>query len=390
MYPIVKKEKLADKIYLMDVKAPRVAQYCEPGQFVIVKMDEKGERIPLTICDYDREAGTITIVFQPVGASTTKMKELKAGDYFRDFTGPLGNASELVEEDIEELKKKKILFVGGGVGAAPVYPQVKWLHEHGVDADVIIGSKTKDMLILEKEMEAVSGNYYPCTDDGSYGHAGMVTTMVEELVEKGNKYDVCIAIGPMIMMKFVCLLTKKLEIPTVVSMNPIMVDGTGMCGACRLHVGDEIKFACVDGPEFDGHLVNFDEAMKRQQMYKSCRPAARKHDSVHGCSRVLYCEINMTARVILAVAHLALYAHLSEHKILSEHIFNIAIYLRYRIYISICHVQCSISLFLLSYANFASTPFTNAPDSSAPYFFASSTASFIETFVGISSSNFIS
>ena len=184
MYKILKAEQLTANIFLMDVEAPRVARHCEPGQFVIVKMDEKGERIPLTICDYDREAGTITIVFQPVGASTTKMKELKAGDYFRDFTGPLGNASELVEEDIEELKKKKILFVGGGVGAAPVYPQVKWLHEHGVDADVIIGSKTKDMLILEKEMEAVSGNYYPCTDDGSYGHAGMVTTMVEELVEK--------------------------------------------------------------------------------------------------------------------------------------------------------------------------------------------------------------
>ena len=286
MYKILKAEQLTANIFLMDVEAPRVARHCEPGQFVIVKMDEKGERIPLTICDYDREAGTITIVFQPVGASTTKMKELKAGDYFRDFTGPLGNASELVEEDIEELKKKKILFVGGGVGAAPVYPQVKWLHEHGVDADVIIGSKTKDMLILEKEMEAVSGNYYPCTDDGSYGHAGMVTTMVEELVEKGNKYDVCIAIGPMIMTKFVCLLTKKLGIPTVVSMNPIMVDGTGMCGACRLHVGDEIKFACVDGPEFDGHLVNFDEAMKRQQMYKTQEGRAmlklQEGDTHHG------------------------------------------------------------------------------------------------------------
>ena len=286
MYKILKAEQLTANIFLMDVEAPRVARHCEPGQFVIVKMDEKGERIPLTICDYDREGGTITIVFQPVGASTTKMKELKAGDYFRDFTGPLGNASELVEEDIEELKKKKILFVGGGVGAAPVYPQVKWLHEHGVDADVIIGSKTKDMLILEKEMEAVSGNYYPCTDDGSYGHAGMVTTMVEELVEKGNKYDVCIAIGPMIMMKFVCLLTKKLGIPTVVSMNPIMVDGTGMCGACRLHVGDEIKFACVDGPEFDGHLVNFDEAMKRQQMYKTQEGRAmlklQEGDTHHG------------------------------------------------------------------------------------------------------------
>ena len=286
MYKILKAEQLTANIFLMDVEAPRVARHCEPGQFVIVKMDEKGERIPLTICDYDREAGTITIVFQPVGASTTKMKELKAGDYFRDFTGPLGNASELVEEDIEELKKKKILFVGGGVGAAPVYPQVKWLHEHGVDADVIIGSKTKNMLILEKEMEAVSGNYYPCTDDGSYGHAGMVTTMVEELVEKGNKYDVCIAIGPMIMMKFVCLLTKKLGIPTVVSMNPIMVDGTGMCGACRLVVGDQVKFACVDGPEFDGHLVDFDQAMKRQQQYKTeegrAKLAYEEGDTHHG------------------------------------------------------------------------------------------------------------
>ena len=269
MYKILKAEKLADKIYLMDVEAPRVARHCQPGQFVIVKMDDKGERIPLTICEYDREAGTITIVFQEVGASTVKMADLKAGDSFRDFTGPLGCASELVEEDIEDLKKKKILFVAGGVGAAPVYPQVKWLHEHGVAADVIVGAKTKDMLILEDAMEAVSGNYYPCTDDGSYGHAGMVTTMVEELVNNGNKYDICIAIGPMIMMKFVCLLTKKLEIPTVVSMNPIMVDGTGMCGACRLIVGDEVKFACVDGPEFDGHLVDFDNAMKRQQLYKT-------------------------------------------------------------------------------------------------------------------------
>ena len=186
MYKILKAEKLADKIYLMDVEAPRVARHCQPGQFVIVKMDDKGERIPLTICDYDREAGTITIVFQEVGASTVKMADLKAGDSFRDFTGPLGCASELVEEDIEDLKKKKILFVAGGVGAAPVYPQVKWLHEHGVAADVIVGAKTKDMLILEDAMEAVSGNYYPCTDDGSYGHAGMVTTMVEELVNNGK------------------------------------------------------------------------------------------------------------------------------------------------------------------------------------------------------------
>ena len=286
MYKIRKAEKLADKIYLMDVEAPRVAKHCEPGQFVIVKVDDMGARIPLTICDYDREEGTYTIVFQTVGASTAKMAQLKAGDSFRDFTGPLGCPSELISEDIESLKNKKILFVAGGVGAAPVYPQVKWMHAHGIDVDVIVGSKTKDMLILEKEMEAVAGNYYPCTDDGTYGHAGMVTTKIEALVAEGNKYDVCVAIGPMIMMKFVCLLTKKLEIPTIVSMNPIMVDGTGMCGACRLHVGDEIKFACVDGPEFDGHLVNFDEAMKRQQMYKTQEGRAmlklQEGDTHHG------------------------------------------------------------------------------------------------------------
>ena len=269
MYKITRAEKLADKIYLMDVVAPRVAKHCEPGQFIIVKLDEKGERIPLTICDYDREAGTITIVFQTIGASTEKMSYLQVGDSFRDFTGPLGCPSEFVKEDIEELKNKKILFVAGGVGAAPVYPQVKWLHERGIEADVIVGAKTKEMLILEKEMEAVSGNYYPCTDDGSYGHAGMVTSKIEALVAEGKKYDLCVAIGPMIMMKFACLTTKKLGIPTIVSMNPIMVDGTGMCGACRLQVGNEIKFACVDGPEFDGHLVDFDQAMKRQQMYKT-------------------------------------------------------------------------------------------------------------------------
>ena len=270
MYKILKAEKLADKIFLMDVPAPRVASHCQPGQFVIVKMDDKGERIPLTICDYDREAGTITIVFQEVGASTIKMADLKEGDSFRDFVGPLGCPSEFVHEDLEELKKKKIVFVAGGVGAAPVYPQVKWLHAHGIEADVILGAKTKDMVILEKKLEAVAGNLYVTTDDGSYGRSGMVTATLEDLVSKeGKAYDSCVAIGPMIMMKFVCLLTKKLEIPTIVSMNPIMVDGTGMCGACRLQVGDEIKFACVDGPEFDGHLVDFDQAMKRSRMYKT-------------------------------------------------------------------------------------------------------------------------
>lgn len=269
MYKIIREKQLTENIFLMDVEAPRVARHCEPGQFIIVKMDEVGERIPLTICDYDREKGTVTIVFQIIGASTKKMALLKAGDSFQDFTGPLGCASEFVEEDIESLKNKKILFVAGGVGTAPVYPQVKWLHEHGVQVDVIVGSKTKDLLILSEEMERVAGNLYICTDDGSYGHAGMVTTKLEQLYEEGHTYDICVAIGPMIMMKFVCLTTKKLNLPTIVSMNPIMVDGTGMCGACRLSVGDEIKFACVDGPEFDGHLVDFDQAMQRQQMYKS-------------------------------------------------------------------------------------------------------------------------
>ena len=270
MYKIIKAEKLNEIVYLMVVEAPMVAKHCQPGQFIIVKEDDAGERIPLTICDYDREAGTVTIVFQPIGASTEKFAKLQAGDSFEDFVGPLGCPSEFVNEDPEELKKEKILFVAGGVGTAPVYPQVKWLHEHGIDADVIVGAKTKDLIILEKEMEAVAGNLYITTDDGSYGRSGMVTKTLEDLVtNEGKQYDVCVAIGPMIMMKFVCLLTKKLGIHTIVSMNPIMVDGTGMCGACRLQVGDEIKFACVDGPEFDGHLVDFDQAMKRSQMYKT-------------------------------------------------------------------------------------------------------------------------
>lgn len=287
MYKIRKAEKLADKIFLMVVEAPRIAKHCEPGQFVIVKEDEVGERIPLTICDYDREEGTITIVFQIVGASSEKFSKLQTGDAFSDFVGPLGQPSEFVHEDLEKLKNEKILFVAGGVGTAPVYPQVKWLKEHGIDADVIVGAKTKDLLILEDEMRAVAGNLYITTDDGSYGAHGLVTNVIEDLVvNQGKKYDKCVAIGPMIMMKFACLTTKKLEIPTIISMNPIMVDGTGMCGACRLTVGDEIKFACVDGPEFDGHKINFDEAMKRQQMYKTEEGRAilklREGDTHHG------------------------------------------------------------------------------------------------------------
>lgn len=269
MYKILQAELLTDITALMVVEAPRVAKYCNPGQFVIVKIDEKGERIPLTICDYDAEAGTVTIVLQAVGASTHKMLKLKAGDCFQDFVGPLGCASELINKPVDELKKMKILFVGGGVGAAPIYPQVKWMKEHGVDVDVIIGARTKALVILEDDMRKVAKNLIITTDDGSYGRSGMVTKVIEDLYAEGKKYDICVCIGPVIMMKFTCLLTKKLSLPTIVSMNPIMVDGTGMCGACRLTVGDEIKFACVDGPEFDGHLVNFDEAMTRQQTYKT-------------------------------------------------------------------------------------------------------------------------
>lgn len=270
MYKILKAEMLADKIYLMDVQAPRVAGRCQPGEFVIVKMDEAGERIPLTICDFDREKGIVTIVFQTVGASTLKMANLRAGDAFQDFVGPLGQPSEFVHEDLEEVKKRKYLFVAGGVGAAPVYPQVKWMRERGIDVDVIVGAKNKDLLILEDVMKEAAGNLYITTDDGSYVRKGMVTDVIKDLVEVQKKnYDVCVAIGPMIMMKFVCKLTKELGLPTIVSMNPIMVDGTGMCGACRLTVGDQVKFACVDGPEFDGHKVDFDEAMKRQQMYRT-------------------------------------------------------------------------------------------------------------------------
>jgi ferredoxin/flavodoxin---NADP+ reductase len=269
MFKILSADRLSPTIYRMVVEAPRVAKHCQPGQFIIVREDEVGERIPLTICDYDRESGTVTIVFQPVGASTQKMIELKAGDYFADFVGPLGVASDLIDEDLEELKKKNIIFIAGGVGTAPVYPQVKWLYERGITADVIIGAKSKEYVILEEEFKKVC-NLYVTTDDGSYGRSGMVTKCLQDLIDtEGKHYDHCVAIGPMIMMKFVCQMTEGYGIPTVVSMNPIMVDGTGMCGACRVTVGGEVKFACVDGPEFDGHKVDFDQAMKRAAMYKT-------------------------------------------------------------------------------------------------------------------------
>ncbi|MCC8051109.1 MAG: sulfide/dihydroorotate dehydrogenase-like FAD/NAD-binding protein [Clostridiales bacterium] len=288
MYKILKAGKLADNIYEMVVDAPRVARRCLPGQFIIAKADEVGERIPLTICDYDREAGTITIVFMPIGVSTEKFASLKAGDSFHDFVGPLGQPSDLcLESELEETKKKKILFVAGGVGTAPVYPQAKWLHEHGVGCDVIIGAKTKNLVIMEDKFKSVCDNLYITTDDGSYGRSGMVTKVIEDLIEhEGKTYDHCVSIGPMIMMKFCCLTTKKYNLKTVVSMNPIMVDGTGMCGACRILVGDEVKFACVDGPEFDGHLVDFDAAMKRQTLYKTEEGRAllklREGDTHHG------------------------------------------------------------------------------------------------------------
>ena len=270
MYKITSKRLLTENIYLMDIEAPRVAKSAQPGQFIIIKNDDKGERIPLTIADYDREKGTVTIVFQTVGYGTKELAKFEVGDYVQDFVGPLGQPSEFVHEDLDELRKKKVLFVAGGVGAAPVYPQVKWFYDNNIDVDVIIGARNKELVILEEEMRKVAKNLYISTDDGSYGFNGRVTDCLLDLVNnKGKKYDHAVVIGPMIMMKFMSMLTKELNIKTTVSLNPIMVDGTGRCGACRVTVGDEVKFACVVGPEFDGHLVNFDESMRRQSLYKS-------------------------------------------------------------------------------------------------------------------------
>ncbi len=277
MFKILSMKFLNENIFQMVVEAPMVARACLPGQFVIVRSNADAERIPLTICDYDREKGTVTIVVQTIGAGTITMSKMKAGDELADFVGPLGQPSDLVTDDIEEVKKKKIVFVAGGLGTAPVYPQVKWLKEHGVAADVIIGAKNKDILIMEEEFKQVAENLYITTDDGSYGRTGMVTKCLEDLVtNEGKQYDHCVSIGPMIMMKFVCQLTEKLGIHTVVSMNPIMVDGTGMCGACRCSVEGKTKFACVDGPEFDGHKVNWDEAMRRSGMYRDQEAKAKE------------------------------------------------------------------------------------------------------------------
>ena len=288
MFKILRKKELSPNIFLMDVQAPRVAASAKPGQFVIVRVDEKGERIPLTICDYNREEGSVTIVTQVVGASSQKICSLNEGEALLNFVGPLGRPSEFVYENIEDLRHKKILFIAGGVGTAPVYPQVKWLKEQGVEADVIIGAKTSSIAILKDEMRKVAGHLYLATDDGSEGFKGLVTDCFKHLVEnEGKKYDLVISIGPMIMMKFVALTTKQYGIKTIVSLNSLMVDGTGMCGACRVSVGGKTYFTCVDGPEFDGHLVDFDEAMRRQAQYKTIESrkakAAREREEGHKC-----------------------------------------------------------------------------------------------------------
>ena len=268
MYKIVSKTCLTPSIIEMEVYAPRMAKSALPGQFLIVKTDEYGERIPLTICDSDSKKGTITIVFQIVGKSTQEMGELNTGDVFYNFAGPLGNPSELLDMSDEELRQKKILFIAGGVGTAPVYPQVKWLHSKGINTDVLIGTRTKDMLIYHDKMMPIAQNVYLASDDGTVGEKGRVTDVLQNMIEnKGKKYDLIIAIGPMIMMKNIVALTKSYNIPIVISLNSLMVDGTGMCGACRVSVGGKTKFTCVDGPEFNGYEVDFEEAMRRQAMY---------------------------------------------------------------------------------------------------------------------------
>ena len=268
MYRIVRKEILTPIITLMEVEAPRLASSAQPGQFLIVRADEDGERIPLTVCDYNREKGTVTIVTQAVGASSKEICALEEGECFTDVVGPLGQPSEFIHLPDEELKKMSFVFIAGGLGTAPVYPQAKYFHEKGAKVDVIIGAKTADMLILEKEMAKVCDNLYICTDDGSKGYKGLVTTKLEELVAEGKGYTQAVAIGPMIMMKFVTLSAKKSNLPLVVSLNTLMVDGTGMCGACRVTVAGKVRFACVEGPEFNAYDVDFDEAMRRQAMYR--------------------------------------------------------------------------------------------------------------------------
>lgn len=277
MFKILEKRQLTPDITLMRIHAPRVAAAAKPGQFIIVRVDEKGERIPLTIADYNPTEGSVTIVIQAIGVSTKKLCTYNEGDSICDFAGPLGHPSEFVNESIDTLSSKRILFVAGGVGAAPVYPQVKWLAERGIKADVIIGAKNAETLIMTDEMRAVAGNLYIATDDGSAGYKGLVTGLMSELIEKeGKQYDQVVAIGPLIMMKFVALTAGKYNLPIIVSMNPVMVDGTGMCGACRITVDGKTRFACVEGPEFDGSKVDFDEAMRRSRMYRDLEERAKK------------------------------------------------------------------------------------------------------------------
>ncbi len=261
MFKIVKKNVLNPTVTLMEIKAPHIAKKAEPGQFIILRVDEEGERIPLTIADFNRNEGTVTIIFQIVGATTEKLNHLNEGDSLKDFVGPLG-----VPTHTEGIKKAAV--IGGGVGCAIAYPVAKKLHDLGCKVHSVVGFRNKDLLILENEFESVSDKYIVMTDDGSYGDKGLVTDALKKLIESGEQYDEVIAIGPLVMMKFVCRLTEKYGIKTMVSMNPIMIDGTGMCGGCRLTVGGETKFACVDGPDFDGHLVDFDEAIERSNMYK--------------------------------------------------------------------------------------------------------------------------
>ncbi len=262
MYKILEKEVLNPTVTKMIIDAPAVARKAEPGQFIIFRIDEKGERVPLTIADYDREKGTVTIIFQIVGETTMRLNELNAGDSLQDFVGPLGVASHFDES------VKNVAVIGGGLGTAIAYPQAKKLHHMGKKVDVICGFRNQELIILEDELKKCSTNLIIATDDGSNGNKGFVTDMLKQRIEAGEKYDLVIAIGPLIMMKFVSQLTKEYNIPTIVSMNTIMIDGTGMCGGCRLTVDGETKFACVDGPDFDGHKVDFDEAMRRGAMYK--------------------------------------------------------------------------------------------------------------------------
>lgn len=274
MYKIVKKRFLTPTICLMEVDAPRMAESAQPGQFLIVRTHDKGERIPLTVCDYNREEGTVTIVTQIVGASSRQICHLNEGDSFTDFAGPLGQPSEFIHMSDSDLAGKRYLFIAGGLGTAPVYPQVKYLHSRGVEVDVIIGAKSSSLLILENDMRSICRNLYICTDDGSYGEKGLVTDVMRRLASKGERYDMGVAIGPMIMMKFATITAKEIGLPLIVSLNTLMVDGTGMCGACRVTVGGKTKFACVDGPEFDAYLVDFDEAMRRQGMYRKIEEEA--------------------------------------------------------------------------------------------------------------------